>query len=205
MATICDMAIEWHSKVAKAFTLQDAVNLTGTRLTGLLGWQELPGKVEARQATPARYRGEEQSDPIPPSLLNKRIDPYPAEPPPPEQSHTVVAEAIFEIPDWQASAIVTVDDFPPFSEDPETGRFAWVLAARSPESKVMAIAATLALAECGGGPITDCGDLSDFDTDSPTRIFERLRVRTPPHSLDAAVDAVLARTTGLTGRHRHTA
>lgn len=86
------MAIEWCSKVAKTFTLLDAVNLTGARLTGLLGWQELPGKVEARQATLARLRGEEQSDPIPLSLLNKRIDPYPAEPPPPDQYHTVVAE-----------------------------------------------------------------------------------------------------------------
>lgn len=69
----------------------------------------------------------------------------------------------------------------------------------------MAIAATLALAECGDGPINDCGDLSDFGIDSPTRIFERLRARTPQHSLDAAVDAVLARTTGLRSRHRRTA
>ncbi|MFV2114162.1 hypothetical protein ACFHW0_17715 [Micromonospora sp. LOL_025] len=183
------MAIEWHSRVNRTFTLRDALDLTGVRLAGLLGWPDARGRVEAREATLSRRRGG-PSGPVEESVLGLRIDPDRAEPPQPD--------VYFEVPDWDAAVLVSISQFQPETEDPEdpeTGLFAWVTAKRTPASKVVGIAAIIALAECAGGKVVDeYGYLSDARLNKPAELYERLRVPAPQDSLDDAVEAVLAGT-----------
>ncbi|WBB67546.1 hypothetical protein [Micromonospora sp. WMMD812] len=188
------MAIEWTSRVNRAFLLRDALDLTGVRLAELVGRPDARGRVEAREASAARRRGG-TSGPVPESVLRLRIDPERVEPPPPGAYLTVVADAFVEVLDWKAAALVSVGQVDPRSEDPETGLFASVAAARTPASQVLAIAATIALAECGGGEVIDeYGYLSDARLNAPVGLRERLRVPAPQESVDAGIDAVLART-----------
>ncbi|MFF0154864.1 hypothetical protein [Micromonospora sp. NPDC005203] len=180
------MAIEWNSRVNRAFVLRDAVDLTGVRLAELLGWPDARRRVEAREASVARHRGG-TSGPVAPSVLGQRVDPH--------HDRFATVDVYLEIPDWDAAALVSVSQYEPRTEDPETGMFAWVSSARTTVSHALAIAATVALAECGDGEVVDeYGYLSDERLNPPAELFERLRVPAAPESLDAAVDAVLAKT-----------
>ncbi|MET7862675.1 hypothetical protein [Micromonospora taraxaci] len=179
------MAIEWNSRVNRAFVLRDAVDLTGVRLAELIGWPDARRRIEVREATAARRRGG-TSGLVAASVLDQRVDPYL------ERSDV---DVFLEIPDWHAAALVSVSYFMQRSEDPETGTFAWVSSARTTVSRVLAIAATITLAECGDGEVIDeYGYLSDERLNPPAELFGRLRVTHPQESLDAAVDGVLART-----------
>ncbi|MFI6257099.1 hypothetical protein ACIBCL_13520 [Micromonospora zamorensis] len=180
------MAIEWKSRVNRAFILRDALDLTGVRLADLIGWPDARRRIEAREASTARLRGGTSSL-VAPSVLEQRVDPYVEEP--------AGVDVYLEIPNWEAAALISVSQFDQRSEDPETGMFAWVTAERTTMSQVLAIAATIALAECGDGEVIDeYGYLSDVRLNPPAELFERLRVTAPQESLDAAVDAVLAKT-----------
>ncbi|MGW2625441.1 hypothetical protein [Micromonospora taraxaci] len=179
------MAIEWNSRVNRAFVLRDAVDLAGVRLAELIGWPDARRRIEVREATAARLRGGTSSL-VAASVLDQRVDPHL------ERSGVNV---YLEIPDWDAAALVSVSCFMPRSEDPETGTFAWVSSARTTVSQVLAIAATITLAECGDGEVIDeYGYLSDERLNPPAELFGRLRVTRPQESLDAAVDGVLAKT-----------
>ncbi|WP_328372545.1 hypothetical protein OHQ88_03835 [Micromonospora zamorensis] len=179
------MAIEWNSRVNRAFILRDALDLTGVRLADLIGWPDARRRIEVREASMARRRGG-ASGPVAPSLLGQRIDPHS------EQSNDV--DVYLEIPIWEAAVLVHLREYDQRSEDPETGMFAWVTAERTNMSQVLAIAATIALAECGDGEVIDeYGYLSDVRLNPPAELFERLRVTAPQDSA-AAADAVLAKT-----------
>ncbi|MEV1154909.1 hypothetical protein AB0J27_05820 [Micromonospora chokoriensis] len=179
------MAIEWNSRVNRAFVLRDALDLTGVRLAELIGWPDARRRVEVREATTARRRGGTSSL-VAPSVLDQRVDPH---------LGRSDVEVYLEIPDWDAAALVSASQVVPRSEDPETGTFAWVTSHRTPVSQVLAIAATIALAECGDGEVVDeYAYLSDERLNPPAELFGRLRVTQPQESLDAAVDGVLAKT-----------
>lgn len=180
------MAIEWNSRVNRAITLREAMALAGNRLAELIGWPDARGRVVAREATATRRRGG-VSAPIENDVLDRLIDPFVAEPPQPD--------VYFEVLEWEAAVLVSLSQYQARSDDPETGLFAWVTAERAPMSKVLAIAATLALAECGGGEVIDeYGYLSDERLNPPVELPERLRVPAPSVSPDAGVDTLLART-----------
>ncbi|WP_258378266.1 hypothetical protein [Micromonospora endophytica] len=169
-----------------AFTLRAALALTGIRLAELLARPDARGRVEARAATVARRRGG-ASGPVEEALLDLRLDPYRADPAQPD--------VYFEVLDWEAAVLVSLSQYQSRSDDPETGLFAWVAAERSPASKVLAIASTLALAECGDGEVIDeYGYLSDLRMNAPVELFGRLRLPMGQRSLEAAIDGVLART-----------
>lgn len=180
------MAVEWTSRVNRPFVLRDALALTGVRLAGLVCWSDELTQVEAREATMARRRGG-LSGPATEAVLSNQFNPDAVE--------FMESDVYFEILEWDAAALVSVSQSQQRSEDPETGLFAWVTAERNPASKVLAIAAAIALAESGAGELIDeYGYLSDSRLNSPADVFERLRVKDPQDSLDAAIDAVLAKT-----------
>ncbi|MFE9207209.1 hypothetical protein [Micromonospora sp. NPDC007230] len=181
------MAVEWNSRVNRAFTLRAALELTQDRFGGLL---DLPGAcfvVEAHEATRERMWGG-ASGPVADRVLDIVIDPL--NPAPPGES-----DAVFEIPDLGAAAFLKVNEFVPRGEDPETGMFAWVTSRRTAASQVLSIAATIAFAECGDGEVIDeYGYFKGPRLNSPCELLERLRVTDPQQSVELAVDAVLRKT-----------
>ncbi|MEU1643320.1 hypothetical protein ABZ422_24750 [Micromonospora zamorensis] len=181
------MAIEWHCRVNRSFTLREALAHTGVRLAEILGQSGSPVQVQAAAATVARRRGG-TGVPASDAKLDERLDPLADE-------LNDDLDMFFELPECEAGALISADLFLPGSEDPESGLFVWVSSQRDPASQVLAIAATIALAECGDGEVIDeYGYLSDVRLNPPAELFERLRVTAPQESLDAAVDAVLAKT-----------
>jgi len=135
------MAIEWHTRINRPFLLREAVDLTYVRLADLLGQPDVPSSHRVVEASASRRRGG-PGVPVPAGTLDRLVEPA---------GHPDDTDFCMEIPEWDAGTLVSVHEFLPGCDDPETGVFAWVTSQRDPFSQALSIAAAVALAECGGG------------------------------------------------------
>jgi hypothetical protein len=171
------MAIEWEARVNRPVTVGTAARLTAVRLATLLG---VP--VDAIEVDVCGYPGTAEQLEVP-------RDPFGS----PEAR---AFDCDFMVTSLNATAVISLAEHLPRTEDPETGLFVTVSPHRTNESQVLAIAAACAFAECADSPVIDeSGYVSDTRYTAPQEVIERLRVPVAAEAdMTAAVQAVLART-----------
>ncbi|MGC4890453.1 hypothetical protein [Micromonospora sp. DT227] len=179
------MAIEWHLRVNRRFTLHEAVDLTRVRLADLLGQPDAPPPVRVVEASAERRRGG-PGVPLPADALDRVAEPA---------GLGADVDFFLEIPEWRAGALLSLSEFLPGVDDPEAGVFVWVTSQHDPASQVLSIAACVAFAECADSEVVDeYGYLAKTRTNSPEALLYQLRVTSPVESFTAAADLVLSRT-----------
>jgi len=172
------MAVEWEARVNRPVTVGAAARLTAVRLATLLGLPADTIEVDVR-----RYAGT-------PDELEVPRDPFGA-----AEARTFDGE--FRVEALDATAVISLAEYVPRTDDPETGLFVTVSPHRHNASQVLGIAAACAFAECADSPVIDeSGYLSDTRYTAPLDVIERLRLPAPasPADIGTAVDGVLART-----------
>jgi hypothetical protein len=168
------MAIEWHVRIGRPFTLRQA-SLTAAGVVGELlrvDGDDLTIEAEGTEAT-----------------LSQVWEPVVADPR--ESVH-----AIFRIPAWEAACRISLTEVIPWEEDDDgSGLIAGVQSARDDPSQILSVATVCALAQLGGGPVLDdslrLGGAYERD---PSEIIAHLRLDAPAESLRAAMSAVLSKT-----------
>ncbi|MEU4692379.1 hypothetical protein [Actinoplanes sp. NPDC023714] len=180
------MAIEWETRVDRAFSLRQAAEATGAFAAALLG---------ADPGADLGLIGVEVLD-ADAGLLDLVWEPAA-----PELRETVFVR--FHIPRWSAGMCqVMLSEATPRHEDSESGLFVTVTPARDDPSLVLSIAAVCGFARVGGGSVIDeWNSLRGGREQAPAAVVERLGLRERAENRDAGIAAVLARTSlGVTKR-----